>query len=121
MNDWPGLITAIGGAGGGLVGVIGLVVGWRSRQANYAQATAQIGAQAADIAGQVAAGLRTENAELKTDIAELDRKVDFLQESILTLKDIVLLAVYRLERHGDVDAVTEIRAKLTAINNRPVV
>lgn len=118
MTDWAGLITVAGGAFGGLTGILGVIFGWKNRQANYAQATASIGTQAADIGRQVAQDLRAENTELKADIAKLDDKVDQLRDVVFDLRQVVMMAVFRLEASGDTAGAAEIRA---ALNNRPAV
>lgn len=106
MTDWAGLLTTVGGGGGVLTGLLGGVYGYRNRQANYAQASANI---SRDVAGD----LRAENAELKGDIQEVDKKVDQLRADIIDLKQVLLFAILRLERHGE--DTTDIRAAL----NRP--
>jgi hypothetical protein len=122
MTDWAALITAGGGTLGALTGLGGVLFGWRNRQANYAQATADIGSKAADIAGRVAADLREENAGLKTEVAglkteirELDRKQDELRDVVFDMRGLLMRALVRLERAGDQEFAAEVYAAL----NRP--
>lgn len=119
MTSWIDLIIAVCGGGGLLSGLAGGIYGYRGRQANYAQATAEIGSRAADIAGRVAADLRVENAELKSKVGLLDTKVDGLQDSMYELREIVLFAIFRLERNGDSDGVNEIQSRLATFISRP--